>query len=75
LDEAFRISKGDDSKIISAFEVNQNPGYSEQALNSIYWYLEDEGLIKPFALRGMFTITFKCIKYFEIKNIRRESNL
>jgi hypothetical protein len=32
-------------------------GYDQKTLERIYYYLEDEGLIKTFALGGKFTIT------------------
>jgi predicted transcriptional regulator len=34
-------------------------GYDKKTLERIYFYLEDEGLIKTFTLGGKFTITQK----------------
>jgi hypothetical protein len=39
-----------------------NLGYDKETLERIYYYLEEEGLIKTFALGGEFTITQKCIE-------------
>jgi DNA-binding transcriptional regulator YhcF (GntR family) len=36
--------------------------YDKNTLERIYNYLEDEGLIKTFALGGEFTTTQKCIE-------------
>jgi DNA-binding transcriptional regulator YhcF (GntR family) len=37
-------------------------GYDQKTLERIYYYLEDEGFIKTYALGGDFTITQKCIE-------------
>jgi hypothetical protein len=47
---------------VSAFKIMDILGYDQKTLERIYYYLEDEGLIKTFALGGDFTITQKCIE-------------
>jgi hypothetical protein len=58
--KAYELSKGSTMQPVSAFKIMDILGYDQKTLERIYYYLEDEGLIKTFALGGDFTITQKC---------------
>lgn len=62
LKKAYELSKGNISQPVSAFKIMDMLGYDQKTLERIYYYLEDEGFIKTFALGGDFTITQKCIE-------------
>jgi hypothetical protein len=62
LKKAYELSKGNTSHPVSAFKIMEMSGYDQKTLERIYYYLEDEGLIKTHALGGDFTITQKCIE-------------
>jgi hypothetical protein len=50
LKKAYELSEGSNKKPVSAFKIMDILGYDKEALERIYYYLEDEGLIKTFAL-------------------------
>src|SRR5829696_832533 len=56
LKKAYELSEGSNKKPISAFKIMDILGYDKETLERIYYYLEEEGLIKTFALGGEFTI-------------------
>ena len=62
LKKAYELSQGSTRQPLSAFEIMDTLGYDQKTLERIYYYLEDEDLIKTFALGGKFTITQKCIE-------------
>jgi len=62
LKKAYELSKGSLAQPVSAFKIMDILGYDKKTLERIYFYLEDEGLIKTFALGGEFTITQKGIE-------------
>jgi CTP-dependent riboflavin kinase len=62
LKKAYELSKGSTRQPVSAFKIMEMLGYDQKTLERIYYYLEDEGLIKTFALGGNFTITQKYIE-------------
>jgi hypothetical protein len=62
LKKAHELSKGSTGQPVSAFKIMGMLGYDQKTLERIYYYLEDDGLIKTFALGGEFTITQKCIE-------------
>jgi hypothetical protein len=62
LKKTYELSKGSTSKLLSALKIMDMLGYDQKTLERIYYYLEDEGLIKTFALGGDFTITQKGIE-------------
>ncbi|SRR5215207_1092259 len=57
LKKAYELSKGRISQPVSAFKIMDLLGLDQKTLERIYYYLEDEGLIKTYALGGDFTIT------------------
>lgn len=62
LKKAYELTKGSTRQPVSAFKIMEMLGYDQKTLERIYYYLEDEGLIKTFALGGKFTITQRCIE-------------
>ena|SRR5215204_1300352 len=62
LKKAYELSNGSPTQPVSAFKIMDILGYDKKTLERIYFYLEDEGLIRTYALGGDFTITQKCIK-------------
>jgi hypothetical protein len=46
------LSKGSDIKPVSAFGIADALGYDQKTLEKIYFYLQDEEIIKPYAIGG-----------------------
>ena len=65
LAKAYELTKGSSMTPVSAFEIMDILGYDQKTMESIYYYLEDEGLIKSFAIGGKFTITSKSMERAE----------
>lgn len=57
--------EGDFSRILSLYDLNLDLKYTQEELERIYFYLEDEGLIQTFALGGSFLATHKLRKRIE----------
>ncbi len=62
LKKAYELSNGSPTQPVSAFKIMDILGYDKKTLERIYFYLEDEGIIRTYALGGKFTITQKCIE-------------
>ncbi len=62
LSEAYKLSKGNPKQHLNAFKIMSSSNYDKETIERIYFYLVDEGLIKPFATGGEFTITPKGIE-------------
>lgn len=62
LAKAYELSQGSSTKILSAFDIGNSLGYDQGTIERVYFYFQDEGVIKPFALGGKFTITQKGIE-------------
>jgi hypothetical protein len=69
LHEAYRLSKGSIKHPVNLSDINERLRYDRDTLNKIYFYCQDEGLIKGFATGGVFTITRKGIE-----RVREEGN-
>jgi predicted transcriptional regulator len=65
LTEAYKLSKGSPDERLNAFEIMSSSNYDKETIERIYFYLVDEGLIKPFATGGELTITPKGIEQVE----------
>lgn len=75
IEKIAEISKGDFSKIFSLFELGPILKYSRYELENIYFYLEDEGLIKTFSLGGNFLVTHNFIKKIEEMDVENKNEL
>ena len=62
LTEAYKLSKGSPDERLNAFKIMSSSNYDKETVERIYFYLVDEGLIKPFSTGGEFTITPKGIE-------------
>lgn len=65
LTEAYKSSKGNPKQHLNAFKIMSSSNYDKETIERIYFYLVDEGLIKPFPTGGEFTIAPKgieCVK-------------
>jgi predicted transcriptional regulator len=62
LTEVYKLSKGSPKRHLNAFKIMSSSNYDKETIERIYFYLVDEGLIKPFATGGELTITPKGIE-------------
>ena len=57
LAKAYELAKGSSGKPVSAHEIMNLLGYDQKTLERIHFFYQDEGVIKPYATGGTFTIT------------------
>jgi hypothetical protein len=69
LGKAYELSRGSSTELLSSFDIGNMLGYDQKTIERIYFYFQDEGVIKPFATGGKFTITNKGIE-----QVKKEGN-
>jgi hypothetical protein len=65
LQELYRITSGNESNVAYAADIAKNIKMDEPTWNRVYWYLQDEGLIKFRFNGGGISITHLGIKTIE----------
>ena len=59
LSKAYELSKGSSSKDLNSIDIGNMLEYDQRTIERIHFYFQDEGVIKPIAIGGKFTITPK----------------
>jgi hypothetical protein len=62
LSKAYELSKGSSSVDLNSLDIGNMLGYDQRTVERIHFYFQDEGVIKPIAIGGVFTITQKGIE-------------
>jgi hypothetical protein len=71
LSKAYELSKGSSSKDLNSLDIGKMLGYDQKTIERIHFYFQDEGVIKPIAIGGLFNITPKGM---ELARERKEES-
>jgi hypothetical protein len=59
LSKAYELSKRSSSEDLNSLDIGKMLGYDQRTTERIHFYFQDEGVIKPIAIGGLFNITTK----------------
>jgi hypothetical protein len=72
LSKAYELSKVSSSKDLNSVEIGKMLGFDQRTIERIHFYFQDEGVIKPIAIGGLFNITPKGMEL--AREQKEESN-